>query len=159
MGSRVNARIVVTGIALLMALAAVALAVKGPADAAHAQVGTPGGLQATIRTTSHGIPHIVASDFPGLGFGTATRPRRRTSASSRTLRDRQRGALALVRARRVLSQGGNGTTNNNLNSDFFFQKIKDNGSIEHLLALDPRAARGPRSRPRCAVTWRATTST
>ena len=71
MGSRVNARIVVVGLALLLALAALALAAKGPADTARAQTssGTPGGLQATIRTTSHGIPHIVASDFPGLGFG------------------------------------------------------------------------------------------
>ena len=27
------------------------------------------GLQATIRRTSHGIPHIIANDFGGLGFG------------------------------------------------------------------------------------------
>ena len=47
------------------------------------------------------------------------------------------------------SQGGNGTTNNNLNSDFFFQKIKDNGSIERLLALEP--PRGPRPEIKEAV--------
>ena len=27
------------------------------------------GLHATIRTTSHGIPHILASNFAGLGYG------------------------------------------------------------------------------------------
>ena len=27
------------------------------------------GLQATIRRTSHGIPHITANDFGGVGFG------------------------------------------------------------------------------------------
>ena len=47
------------------------------------------------------------------------------------------------------SQGGNGTTQNNLNSDFFFQKIKDNGTIEPLLALEP--PRGPRPEIKEAV--------
>src|SRR5213078_3398185 len=28
-----------------------------------------GSLQATIRTTSHGIPHIVSNSYAGLGYG------------------------------------------------------------------------------------------
>ena len=151
MGSRVNARIVVVGLALLMALAALAMAVKGPADVARAGVvGTPDGLQATIRTTSHGIPHIVASDFPGLGFGYGYAAAKEnicvladTYVTVNAERSRWFGPDASY------SQGGNGTTNNNLNSDFFFQKIKDNGSIERLLALDP--PRGPRPEIKLAV--------
>ena len=46
-------------------------------------------------------------------------------------------------------QGGNGATNNNLNSDFFYQRIKDNGTIEDLLALEP--PRGPRPEIKEAV--------
>ena len=40
------------------------------------------------------------------------------------------------------TQGGNGATQTNLNSDFFYQRIKDKGAIEDLLALEP--PRGPR---------------
>jgi len=39
-------------------------------------------------------------------------------------------------------QGGNGVTVNNLDSDFFFQQIKDSGIIDRLLALAP--PRGPK---------------
>ncbi len=40
------------------------------------------------------------------------------------------------------TQGGNGATQTNLNSDFFYQRIKDRGVIADLLALEP--PRGPR---------------
>ncbi len=151
MGSRVNARIVVVGLALLMALTALALAGRSVVETARAQVvGTPGGLEATIRTTSHGIPHIVASDFPGLGFGYGYAAAKEnvcvladTYVTVNAERSRWFGPDANY------SQGGNGTSNNNLNSDFFFQKIKDNGSIEELLALEP--PRGPRPEIKEAV--------
>ncbi len=152
MGSRVNARIVVVIAALLAALGALAVAQSGPgAGVARAQVtGSPGGLQATIRTTSHGIPHIVASNFAGLGYGYGYAAAKENIC---VLAD----MYVTVNAERSrwfgpdagYSQGGNGTTNNNLNSDFFFQRIKDNGSIERLLALDP--PRGPRPEIKEAV--------
>ena len=151
--SRVIARNIVVVLALLGALAALAVAGGGPAatDTARAQVtGAPGGLQATIRSTSHGIPHIVASDFPGLGFGYGYAAAKENIC---VLAD----MYVTVNGERSrwfgpdgsYSQGGNGTTNNNLNSDFFFQRIKDNGSIEKLLALDP--PRGPRPEIKEAV--------
>ena len=143
MGSRVNARIVVVAAAVAAVLAALAVLGRGTAGVAEAQVGTPGGLQATIRTTSHGIPHIVASDFPGLGFGYGYAAAKEnicvladTYVTVNAERSRWFGPDASY------SQGGNGTTNNNLNSDFFFQRIKDNGTIQRLLDLDP--PRGPR---------------
>ena len=37
--------------------------------AAPAVAQTPGGLDATIRRTAHGIPHIEAKDYAGLGYG------------------------------------------------------------------------------------------
>jgi acyl-homoserine-lactone acylase len=109
------------------------------------------GLQATIRTTSHGIPHITANDFGGLGFGygysaakdnicvladiyaTVNAERSQYSGSS---------PLGSYGPNGSWSQGGNGVSPNNLNSDFFFQRIKDRGTIEGLLAQAPPV--GPR---------------
>jgi acyl-homoserine-lactone acylase len=47
------------------------------------------------------------------------------------------------------AQGGNGVSPNNLNSDFFFQRIKDRGTIERLLAQAP--PNGPRPEIKEAV--------
>ena len=47
------------------------------------------------------------------------------------------------------TQGGNGATQTNLNSDFFYQRIKDSGAIADLLALEP--PRGPRPEIKEAV--------
>ena len=149
MGSRV-VRNVVAVAALLLALAALAAAGRGSSGVAEAQVGTPGGLQATIRTTSHGIPHIVAPDFPGLGFGYGYAAAKEnicvladTYVTANAERSRWFGPDG------TYTQGGNGSTNTNLDSDFFFQRIKDNGTIERLLALDP--PRGPRPEIKQAV--------
>ncbi len=151
MGSRVGFRNVVAVAWLLLAFAALALAGRGPAGVAEAQVtGAPGGLQATIRTTSHGIPHIVASDFPGLGFGygyAAARANICVLADMYVTTNGERSRFFGPDG--SYSQGGNGTTNNNLDSDFFYQRIKDNGTIQRLLALD--APRGPRPEIKQAV--------
>ena len=56
--------------ALVVAACAVALLNGGSAASARQSLDAPGdGLHATIRTTSHGIPHILASNFAGLGYG------------------------------------------------------------------------------------------
>jgi acyl-homoserine-lactone acylase len=113
---------------------------------------TSGSLHATIRRTSHGIPHILADDYAGLGFGygyalaqdnicvladiyvTVDGERSRFSGSSPLGSFGPNGSWA---------QGGNGTAPNNLNSDFFFQRVKDRGTIEALLAQDPPSGPAP----------------
>jgi acyl-homoserine-lactone acylase len=56
--------------ALVASACAVALLNGGSAANAGDSLDSPGGgLHATIRTTSHGIPHILASNFAGLGYG------------------------------------------------------------------------------------------
>ena len=140
-----------TGIILAVAAALAALAVtittagggsSGRAVAAD-DPPTTGGLHATIRRTTHGIPHIIASDFAGLGYGYGYAfaadnicVLADTYVTVNGERSRYFGPDASY------SVGGNGTVNNNLNSDFFYQRIIDNGTIEHLLSLDP--PRGPR---------------
>ena len=97
-----------------------------------------GGLFATIRRTSHGIPHIVANDYAGLGFGFGYALAQDnicvladTYVTVNGERSRYFGPDG------NWYQGGNGTFPNNLNSDFFFQRIKDRHVIEDLLAQPP----------------------
>jgi acyl-homoserine-lactone acylase len=117
-----------------------------------------GSLQATIRLTSHGIPHIVSNSYGGLGYGygysiardnicvladmyvTVDGERSRFSGSS---------PLGSFGPNGSWSQGGNGVSPNNLNSDFFYQRVKDRGTVEQLLAQAPPS--GPRPEIKEAV--------
>ena len=136
----------VLGLALAASLAA------GPAHAAR-QVKTlrgERGLDAAIRTTSYGIPHVLARSFAGLGYGYGYALAR---ANVCTLAD----VYTTVRAERSRYFGpdasyrfeGNGVQVNNLNSDFFFQRIIDARTIEKLLAKPP--PEGPLPQVRRAV--------
>jgi acyl-homoserine-lactone acylase len=97
----------------------------------------------TIRTTGHGIPHIIAGDWAALGYGYGYALARDNIC---TVAD----TYVTVRGERSKFFGpnagytfqGNGFTANNLNSDFFFTRINDTGVIEHLLAQPP--PQGPR---------------
>ena len=132
-----------TGIILAVALVLTALAVganDGGPSRAEAQAGPPpaNGLHATIRRTSHGIPHILADDFAGLGYGYGYAFAQDnicviadTYVTVNAERSRYFGPDANY------TSGGNGATQNNLNSDFFYQRIIDDGRIEALLELDP----------------------
>jgi acyl-homoserine-lactone acylase len=104
------------------------------------------GLQATIRRTSHGIPHITANDFGGLGYGYGYAAAQDnicvladiyTTVNGERSRYSGSGPLGSFGPDGSWYQGGNGTQPGNLNSDFFFQRIKDRGTIENLLAEAP----------------------
>jgi acyl-homoserine-lactone acylase len=115
----------------LLGAACVAALLAVPA-AASAELG------ATIRRTSHGIPHIKASTIEGAayGYGYAL-----AEDNICVVAD----AYVTVRGERSRFFGpdarwtnhGNGATQNNLNSDFFFQRIIDTRKIEGLLAQAP----------------------
>ena len=130
--------------AIAAAIIAAVLAGGGSAASAGESLDSPGGgLHATIRTTSHGIPHILASNFAGLGYGYGYVAAKanicvlaETYVTANAERSRWFGPDA------TYTQGGNGATQTNLNSDFFYQRIKDRGVIADLLALEP--PRGPR---------------
>ena len=93
---------------------------------------------ATIRRTSHGIPHILAADFGGLGYGYGY-------AFAQDNICVMADQYATVRAQRSRYFGpnnswtmrANSTVNNNLNSDFYFQQIIDSGVVEKLVAEPP----------------------
>ena len=94
--------------------------------------------EATIRRDPHGIPHIVAPDLKGIGFGYGyafAEDNICTIAES----------YVTVRAERSryfgpgngYQQRGNGFSANNLNSDFFYQRIIDKQVVEKLLDQPP----------------------
>jgi acyl-homoserine-lactone acylase len=142
---------VIGALVLLFALALlIGLGRSSSPEAAHADTvstaTSDGPYRATIRRTSHGIPHILADDYGGLGFGygyalaqdnvclvadiyvTVNGERSRYSGSS---------PMGSFGPNGSWNQGGNGVSPNNLNSDFFFQRIKDRGTVEDLLAQNP----------------------
>jgi acyl-homoserine-lactone acylase len=123
----------------------------GTAPAQALSGSSSGGLiGATIRRTSHGIPHILASDYAGLGFGYAyafAQDNLCVLANEYVTVNGERSRYFGPDA--SYTQGGNGASQTNLNSDFFFQRIKDRGTIEELLALAP--PRGPRPEIKEAV--------
>ena len=95
-------------------------------------------LRATIRRTGHGIPHVIAGDWAGLGLGygySLAEDNICTVADSYVTVNGQRSKFFGPNANYVFQ--GNGFSANNLNSDFFFQRIIDDGVIEDLLGRPP----------------------
>src|SRR5437588_8724968 len=124
------------GMGFTLVLIAVAVAIAAGAHGAgsgraEAAANPPpvGDLHATIRTTTHGIPHILADDFAGLGYGygySLAKDNICVIADSYVTVDGQRSRYFGPDGSYTV--GGNGSVNNNLNSDFFYQRIIDNGT-------------------------------
>jgi acyl-homoserine-lactone acylase len=95
-------------------------------------------FNAEIRRTAHGIPHIQAKDYGGIGFGYGYAfaqdnicPIAEDYVTVRGDRSRFFGPSG------TYQQRGNGFAANNLNSDFFYKQIIDAKTIENLLAKPP----------------------
>src|SRR5947209_8623509 len=128
--------------ALLVIAAAVALCIALPALAAvHRRTDGPRRSTppiATIRRTEHGIPHIEASSYRGLGYGFGyafAQDNLCTMAEDYVTVDAQRSRYFGANASYL--QRANGVTTNNLDSDFYYQQIIDSHLIENLLAKPP----------------------
>lgn len=93
---------------------------------------------AKIRRTAHGIPHIEAKSYAGIGFGYGYAfaqdnicPIAEDYLTVSAERSRWFGPDGSYRQR------GNGFSANNLNSDFFYKQIIDAHTIENLLSKPP----------------------
>src|SRR3954452_9040895 len=113
-----------------LAIAVLALLAFAPAAGAAPTV--------TITRTSHGIPHFSGRSYYGLGYGYGyafAQDNLCEIAESYVTVDAQRsrwfGPGGSYQSR------GNGTAPNNLDSDFFFQRIKDDQVVERLVAQPP----------------------
>ncbi|MED7947568.1 penicillin acylase family protein [Streptomyces sp. BE20] len=104
-----------------------------PAPGVAAAAGSSGGrLSAVIRYTEYGIPHIVADDYAGLGFGSGW-------AQARDQVCALADAFLTVRGERSLwfgpglppdPQGSFATTN--LASDLYHRGVREAGTVERL---------------------------
>jgi acyl-homoserine-lactone acylase len=124
----------------LLALVALSglLAAAAPAAAADR-------YRAEIRRTTGGVPHVKARDYGSLGFGTGY-------AYAQDQACRMADIVVTVDAQRSHHFGTEGIApsgDTNLQSDFFFQRIKDAGTVERLVKR--RFPHGPSQHVRANV--------
>ena len=101
--------------------------------------------RAEIRRTTGGIPHVKARDFGSLGFGTGY-------AYAQDQVCRMADMMVTVKAQRSRFFGPDGDAPGgatNLQSDFFWQRIKDARTVERLLRR--RAPHGPSKQVRANI--------
>ena len=144
------------GLGRLLGAGAIVVALLGlPAEASAAlpakRLAGESGIQGVaIRRTSHGIPHIIARSFKDLGYGYAY-----AFAQDNICTIAREYVTIRAERSRFFGAGkrwnfeGNGTTVNNLNSDFFFQRIINTKVVEGL--RDQRPPQGPKAEVRAAV--------
>src|SRR4051794_5583612 len=141
------------GVSIGIAVAIIVMVINSPAASAattsSSLSGTTGSgtpLQATILRDEHGIPNIVGDNFADVGFGygyaLAEDNICEIAESYVTVRgERSRysgdGVQGSFGPNGSYEQRGNGFSANNLNSDFFYQRIIDDGTVEKLLAQPP----------------------
>ncbi|MFV2176620.1 penicillin acylase family protein [Actinomadura sp. LOL_016] len=93
-----------------------------------------GGLSATIRYTEYGIPHVIADDYAGLGYGTGY------AAAKDNVCLLAQGVVTLSGERSrhfgpdARPDGSLSSASTNLASDVFFAGINDSGVVERLAA-------------------------
>ncbi|GAA4889334.1 penicillin acylase family protein [Streptomyces coeruleoprunus] len=135
---RTSPRRLVAAAVLVVAAAAASLpaAAAGPSARSSAGASRPsaGGLSATIRYTEYSIPHIVAEDYAGLGFGTGWAQAADQVCvladgflTVRGERSRHLGADAAP-------DGSLSSATTNLSSDLYFGGVRDAHTVEGLLA-------------------------
>ncbi|GAA4093272.1 penicillin acylase family protein [Streptomyces hundungensis] len=114
----------------------------GSPGATAASAAAQGPDKPTIRYTEYGIPHIIASNWEGLGTGygyAAAKDNICTLADTYLMVNAQRSRYLGPDGR--ASPGEQQNTTTNLNSDLYFQRINDNHVVERL--LDKPAPEGP----------------
>ncbi|WP_406415948.1 acylase [Streptomyces sp. NBC_00873] len=121
-----------SGLALFTVSASLPPAV---ADASHTRHPSGGVLSAVIRYTEYGIPHIVAKDYAGLGFGNGWA---QAADQVCTLADgfvTLRGERSRYFGPDAAPDGSLSSATNNLSSDLYFRGIQDSGTVEKLLTV------------------------
>src|SRR3954454_8887791 len=132
------------------ALATALLIAGSPAGAAtSAKLTAPnagGSLQATIRRDAHGIPNIIGDNFADVGFGYGFAlaedniceiAESYVTVEGERSRYTGEGVQGSFGPDGSYLQRGNGFSANNLDSDFFYQHLIDDGTVKKLLAEPP----------------------
>lgn len=125
-------------LALFLLLAACdSRGLEAPPAPAGAGLPATAGYSATLRRTSHGIPHVLAGDSASLGYGYGYAFAQDNLCALAEI-------TVTVNAERARYFGPDGTyvttlagNLNNLKSDFFYASINQAGTVEALLAQPP----------------------
>ncbi|MCC0093665.1 penicillin acylase family protein [Streptomyces flavotricini] len=145
------ARLPVAAVAAVAVMSTLA-ASGSPAGASSAgsAVAVRGPDKPTIRYTEYGVPHIIASDWEGLGTGYGY-----AAAADNVCTLAETYLMVNAQKSRYLGPGGKASpgekqnTTTNLNSDLYFQRINDDRVVERL--LDQPAPNGPEPEVREAI--------
>lgn len=142
---RGGSRIAAAAVAITAVLLAVVLPAGAAAKGHHKKT-----LSVVIRRSAYGIPHIIGRNWEAVGFGYGYAfaqddlcPMAEDYVTVRAQRSRWFGPNG------TYEQRGNGTTPNNLNSDFFYQHVINKRIVEKLVAQKP--PKGPEAAVRQAV--------
>ena len=119
----------------LLSVGVVATLVAVPSGASAQD---PTEYSATIRRDSFGVPHVVGDSFDDVAFGIGYAFAEDNICTAADFTVTVNGE----RSRWFGPDGtwtfhGNGTVNNNLDSDIHYTAVNESGVIEELLALDP----------------------
>ncbi|MEC9407280.1 MAG: penicillin acylase family protein [Pseudomonadota bacterium] len=129
---------------LLLLTAAVLAACNGASPVAEDGASTSA---VSVTRTAGGVPHIEADDWFGLGYGYGY-----VAAKDAICRIAEFYVTAAGERSRYFGADAdfpfpaNGFTFKNLNSDFFFQLIRAQGTVERLAAQPPPLGPGPEIR-------------
>lgn len=121
------------------ASAVLSLLAAGTASARPSE--TSSNTDATIRYTEFGIPHIVANDYVGLGFGQGFAAAKDNICAIADVAVTTRAERSRWLGPDAPPTSGVSQASTNLASDLYFQGLKESGLVERLLA-EP-APRGP----------------
>ncbi|MYW05262.1 penicillin acylase family protein [Streptomyces sp. SID3343] len=124
-----------------LALAGIVLsaaAVTGPASAgAGSEARVDRGLSAVVRYTEYGIPHIVADDYPGLGFGNGWAQARDQVCALAEAFVTVRGERSRWFGARTAPDPQSSSAGANLASDLYYRGVREAGTVERLGAAPP----------------------
>ncbi|MDJ0385555.1 penicillin acylase family protein [Streptomyces sp. G-G2] len=130
---------VVAAVAVMSTMAATGSSATGSSATGSSVPGSRAAGQGpdkpTIRYTEYGIPHIIASDWAGLGTGygyAAAKDNICTLADTYLMVNAQRSRYLGPDGR--TSPGEQQDTTTNLDSDLYFQRINDDRVVERLIA-------------------------
>jgi acyl-homoserine-lactone acylase len=129
---------IVAAVAIILLILSAPPAHAAAPSTVSGATGGGGQVQATILRDQHGIPNISGQSFADIGYGYGyafAQDNICEIAETYVTVDAQRSRYFGPDGSYV--QRGNGFSANNLNSDFFFQRIIDNHTVENLLNRPP----------------------
>ena len=138
MGRRLWQGAVAAGLALAI------LAIPVFAEKPHAK--TAALYSATIRRTAHGIPHITASSFGGLGFGYGYAFAQDNLCVMADMVVTLRGERSRYFGPHAISDDALGPPTANLDSDIYYRGLHTSGLLRRLLARPAPLGPTPQAR-------------